>query len=117
MGLIDTNPHTRSNQKVAFGVAVNIEWIAPDDLQLFFFNQPIHDFLYLFIFEIASIQFNGMDAPLNLLNLHNGLPPCPLAVGAVVTVDLVIFSQGLQYLTYHTGIAGCNIGHFFQTAV
>ena len=72
VGLIAMDSHTRSNQKIAFGVAVNIERIALDDLQLFFFNQPIHDFLYMFIFEIASIQFNGMDAPLNLLNLHNG---------------------------------------------
>src|SRR5699024_2012691 len=57
--------------KVAFGVAVNIERIAPDDLQLFFFSQPIIDFLYLFIFEIASIQFNGMDATFDFFNFHN----------------------------------------------
>ena len=70
VGLIAMDSHTRSNQKVAFGVAVNIERIAPDDLQLFFFNQPIHDFLYMFIFEITSIQFDGVNATLNLLNLH-----------------------------------------------
>ena len=57
-------------EKVAFGVAVNIEEIALDDLQLFFFSQPIHDFLYLFVFEITSIQFDGVNATLNLLNLH-----------------------------------------------
>src|SRR5699024_3829166 len=70
VGLIDTYPHARSNQKVAFGVAVNIEEIALDDLQLFFFSQPILDFLYLFVFDITSIPFDGVNATLNLLNLH-----------------------------------------------